>query len=137
MPFHVCYYHAVWATNNREPLITPNLEPFVLETISRKSQTLKSPILAINCVEDHIHVAVSISTAVAVSDWFKQVKGFSAHEINAAFPKSASPFIWQSSYGVLTFGAKNLPFVINYIERQKEHHAQNTLETYLERIDES
>jgi putative transposase len=136
MPFHVCYYHAVWSTNHREPLITAAVEQVLFEVIERKSTALKSPIHAMNTTTDHIHIAVSIAASVAVSDWFKHMKGTSAHEINAAYPKSESRFVWQSSYGVLTFGAKNLSFVIDYIKRQKEHHAQNTLESYLERTED-
>ncbi len=48
------------------------------------------------------------------------------------FPHLPSHFHWQSSYGVLTFGAKNLDFVVAYIQNQKTHHAQNQLERYLE-----
>lgn len=60
------------------------------------------------------------------------MKGVSSHEVNVMFPHLPSHFHWQSSYGVLTFGAKNLDFVVAYIQNQKTHHAQNQLERYLE-----
>ena len=110
------------------------VEALVYDTIRRKSESLKSPILAINGTADHIHVAVSLSLTVSVAVWAKQVKGTSAREVNAAFPDQLSHFHWQASYGVLTLGAKYLPELITYIERQKEHHTQNTLEPYLEQI---
>ncbi len=135
MPFRVCYYHVIWSTKHREPLITPEIESVVIATISRKSTSLNSPILAINGVADHIHVAVSISTSLAVSDWVKHVKGISAREVNMVFPQLSTHFRWQQGYGILTFGAKNLSFVTDYIGRQKEHHSNNTLEAYLERIE--
>ena len=65
-----------------------------------------------------------------------QVKGFTTHEISAMFPDLATPFRWQKGYGVLTFGAKNLAFVTNYIARQKEHHRDDTFDPYLERFEE-
>lgn len=136
MPFRVCYYHVVWSTHHREPWITPQIEPIVLNTIKRKSEELRSPVAAINCVNDHVHVAVSISTSIAVAEWVKQVKGLSAYEVNHIFPSLESLFRWQNGYGVLTFGAKNLPFVIQYIERQKEHHSSQTFESYMERMDD-
>jgi REP element-mobilizing transposase RayT len=133
MPFHRCCFHLVWATYQRQPLLVTVVENKVIEVIRRKSQELRSEIYAINCVPDHIHVAVSIALNVSVSDWVKQVKGLSAHEVNQVFPNLETHFRWQSSYGIPTFGAKYLPFVISYVEGQKEHHQANTIDAYLER----
>ncbi|MDQ7028229.1 MAG: hypothetical protein Q9P44_22010 [Anaerolineae bacterium] len=47
-------------------------------------------------------------------------------------------FGWRRGYSVLTFGKRNQPFVVRYIEKQKEHHQINTVEScpeYL--VDES
>jgi putative transposase len=132
MPFRVCYYHVIWATRSREPTISPEIEAVITAAIQRKSEALRSPIQALNTATDHVHVAVSISTSLAVSEWVKQVKGLSAYEVNAAFPALPAIFRWQRSYGVLTFGAKQLPLVVDYIRRQKEHHAHNQIIHYLE-----
>ena len=135
MPFRVCYYHVVWATKHRMPLITVEIEPMIFAAIERKSAALNSPILAMNAAADHIHIAASISTNIAVSDWVKQVKGVSTYEVNTSFALD-DHFHWQKGYGILTFGAKTLSFVKTYIERQKEHHRDNTLEDYLEQFEE-
>ena len=91
--------------------------------------------MAINMMPDHIHIAVRIPPKIAVAEWIGQVKGLSTHEVNAMFPDLEHPFAWQQGYGVLTFGAKRLPFVIDYIRRQQEHHAADTIEEYLEQMD--
>ena len=132
MSFHVCYYHVVWATKGRAELITPEVERIIIPTIRRKSADLQSPIFAINGTIDHIHVAVSIATAIAVARWVKEVKGVSAYTVNTTYPDLNPRFYWQKGYGVHTFGAKVLPFVTDYIEQQKEHHRDNTAEDYLE-----
>jgi len=136
MPFCKCYYHVIWGTEKREPLITAMVEPIVFEVIRRKSAALHSPILAINGIEDHIHVAVSIAPSVAVAEWIRSVKGLSTYEVNNQFLDAESRFRWQKSYGVLSYGEKHLPLVIRYIEHQKQHHADQTLQPYLERVDE-
>jgi putative transposase len=135
MPFRVCYYHVIWATKHRLPLITPEMEPVIFAAIKHKSSALKSPVLAISGVADHVHVAVSISTNIAVAEWVKQVKGVSTYEVNTSFALS-DHFRWQRGYGILTFGAKTLPFVQTYIARQKDHHRDGTTEDYLERLAE-
>ncbi|MBI5957720.1 MAG: IS200/IS605 family transposase [Chloroflexi bacterium] len=133
MPFRVCYYHVIWTTKNRERLITPEIELIIFAAITQKSTQIDSPVLAINGVADHIHVVTSISTSLAVAEWVRNVKGISAHQVNAMFPDLNCHFRWQQGYGVLTFGAKMLPLVIDYVAQQKAHHQQNTLEPYLER----
>jgi len=136
MSFWRCYYHIVWTTKNREPLITAASEPILFEAVCSKCAELRCEIQAVNAVSDHIHIAVCIPPKVAVADWAKHVKGMSSFAVNSMFPNASSHFRWQSGYGVLTFGTKNLAFVIQYIERQKEHHANGTLEPYLEQTED-
>jgi putative transposase len=136
MSFWRCYYHIVWTTKNREPLITAASEGILFDAVRRKCAELKCEIQALNAVSDHIHVAVCIPPAIAVADWVKHVKGTSSFAVNSMFPSAESHFRWQSGYGVLTFGTKNLPFVVRYIQNQKQHHADGTLQTYLERTED-
>lgn len=120
-------------TKRRAPLIGPANELLLFEV--DKTGESGGEVLAVNAVSDHVHVAATIPPKVAVADWVKRVKGVSAYEINLRFPDSLDSFHWQDSYGVLTFGAKNLDTVVDYIQRQKEHHAQNTLIDYLEQVE--
>jgi putative transposase len=132
MPFWKCYYHVIWATQNREPIITRSIEAILFDAIQAKSAELRSAILAVNGVDDHVHVAVNIPPSVAVSAWVGGVKGASSFAMNSGAGENAARFRWQESYGVLTFGARNLDMVLDYIARQKDHHANGTLERYLE-----
>ncbi len=135
MPFWKCYYHVVWAAKNRQAIITAALEIVIFQAIRSKSAELHCPVLAINGVADHVHVAVSIRPALAIADWIGQIKGASSREVNRAFADLEEKFRWQEDYGVLTFGTKNLPFVVAYIENQKEHHRSGALQHYLEQIE--
>jgi putative transposase len=60
------------------------------------------------------------------------VKGVSSFQINSHYPDASERFQWQESYGVLTFGAKQLPFIISYLDQQKQHHEMQTIYSYLE-----
>jgi putative transposase len=90
----------------------------------------------VNTVADHIHIAACIPPKLSIAEWVKSLKGASTRAVNDQLPDLEIAFGWQQSYGVLTFGAKNSKFVIEYIEHQKEHHAKGTLEAYLEQIDD-
>ena len=135
MPFQVCYYHVIWGTKHRQPLITPSIETVILNTLTAKSLELKSRIYAINTVADHIHIAVAISVNIAVVEWIKQVKGVSSHAVNTTYPSLDPRFAWQRGYGVLTFGEKHLSYVMDYVHQQKERHKSDKLETYLEKME--
>ncbi|MBL8145132.1 MAG: IS200/IS605 family transposase [Anaerolineae bacterium] len=134
MPIAICLYHPIWSTKERAPILTAAVEAIVADTIKHKSAELGCPIFAINMHADHIHVAVSIVPALSVSEWASKVKGVSSRAVNVAFPDL--DFAWQRGYGVLTFGEKHLKIAQEYIERQKEHHQNNTLFNGMEHTDE-
>ena len=136
MPYIKCFYHAIWATKQRQPLINRQIEGLLFSTIRQKSLELRCPILELNAVEDHVHAAVCIVPNVAVAEWFRHVKGLSAHAINANFVDLETPFKWQEGYGLVTFGERNLSFVRDYIIRQKEHHSKDTTFPKLEQIED-
>lgn len=135
MAFWQCYYHVVWTTKYRAPLITADLESILWDAVQRKSLELACPILAVNGTADHIHVAVCVPPKLSVAEWVGQIKGYSSHQVNTLLPNIDTRFRWQKHYGVLTFGATNLKFVKGYIASQKEHHHQNATIAYLERTD--
>jgi putative transposase len=134
MPYFAIYYHMVWATKYRQKTISNAIEQSLIAAIQAKSEKLHSPVHAINTAYDHIHIAVSISPSVAVSEWVRHSKAFSSYIVNREFTNLEEAFYWQTSYGAKTFGVKALSYVANYIAQQKEAHANNTLDDYLENI---
>jgi putative transposase len=135
MPYWICYYHFIWTTKHRAPAISATIETVILEAVERKSRTLGCKLHAVNTVPDHIHVAVSIPPKYSIAEWVQQVKGLSAYETNGHFPDLTTTFKWQEGYGALTFGSKNLPFVVAYIQNQKVHHQNQQLEPMLEYVE--
>ena len=136
MPFWRCFYHIIWSTKQRAPTITAQNESIIFEAIRAKSLEMGCQILAMNAVSDHIHVAVSIPPSLAVAEWVRSSKGVSSYQINTRLPDDLAHFRWQGGYSALTFGARNQAFVVRYIENQKQHHADATLQPYLEYLEE-
>lgn len=130
MPFWRTFYHLVWTTKNREPWITPNLEPRLYTYIVRKAAELDVHVYAINGWTDHLHLVVAIPPHVAVADLVKLVKGASSHDLN--HQGLGFRFAWQRGYGVLTLGQRQKPDAVAYVEGQKEHHGKNTIIPWLE-----
>lgn len=134
MAYWLCFYHIVWATHHRQPMILLEYETMIAEKIHEKSRTLKCHVHAVNMMPDHVHVAVSIRPAIAVSQWVQHAKGGTAYDLKRDFDLQ-EPFKWQKSYGVVTYGEKQLPYVLAYIDNQKLHHKQQTTQLKLEQDD--
>jgi hypothetical protein len=64
----------------------------------------------------------------------RQVRAAASIKFNKRSPEE--PLHWAEEFGALTFDGKRLPYVIAYVERQKEHHAAGTLIPVLERTEQ-
>ena len=127
------YYHLVWGTRERHPLIKPCIERRLYDYIIGKAQALGCIIHAIGGTEDHVHVAASIPPKIPIADFVKSVKGASAHHLNCNVAETLNKFGWQRGYGVFSLGRKQLDDAIAYIQNQKAHHQQGTVLLALER----
>lgn len=135
MPYWECFYHCVWATKNRQPMLVEAVEPAIYGYLRGKAIGLEATVYALNGTVDHVHMVVSIPPKLAVATFIGQVKGVASTLFNKA-PTAPITFAWQRDYGVFSFDRKRLPPVVAYVERQKEHHAAQTLIPILERMDD-
>jgi putative transposase len=111
-------------------------EAAIRGSLSRTFTELKVIPHEVGIVQDHMHVAVSVPPALAVSDVVKRLKGASSHALNQACSfEDDRKFRWQSEYGAITFGERSLPMVVDYLQKQREHHTQLTTLPQFERIE--
>ena len=54
-PYAQLYLHCAWATWERLPLITPDIEEPIYTSIPAKWKALKCEVFAIGGVPDHVH----------------------------------------------------------------------------------
>lgn len=90
---------------------------------------------AVGGTENHVHVAATIPPSLLISEWIGKLKGGSSFYINHEIA-NRKLLSWQDGYGVVSFGTKDLKWVIEYVKNQKEHHARGTTKERLERSDE-
>ena len=127
--------HLVWHTKESAPLLT---EDIALATHAYwKKRIVETPGLyvhAIGGIETHVHLAITIQPTLNISEFVGQLKGASAHETNQRFRHRGKVLEWQAGYGVVSFGTRDLPWVVAYIENQREHHQRGTAAARLEQI---
>ena len=123
------YYHLVWATKERHPLILPRYENDLYNYIIGKSDHFGCIVHSVNGMPDHIHVIVSIPPKISISEYMQKIKGSTSHYLAEKYFNS---FQWQKGYGVFSISYNNLERAIKYVNNQKEHHANSTIIDILE-----
>lgn len=121
------FIQLVFVVKRREKMIKEAWEEelfkYIAGIISAKGQKL----MAINGVEDHIHILIGMKPSCRLSDLVKEIKFSSGGFINDK-KLSKKPFRWQEGYGAFSYSQSAVKNVINYINNQKEHHRQTTFE---------
>jgi REP element-mobilizing transposase RayT len=135
MTYWRLHYHLIWATQERQPILTAECEKIFYGVLYNKGEELGLKIHAAGNIEDHAHVVASIPPKLAVADCVRHLKGASAFAINHMCG-SDGQFKWQGGYGALSVDERSLEIVKEYAARQKEHHRGNTLVSLYERTDE-
>lgn len=130
------FYHFVWATSERRPLITPEIEPLVYGYMLGKAHALGCTVHAIGGMPDHMHLVASVPPKLAVAECVRNVKGAAAYHVNHSSQKQSVTFGWQRGYGVFSIGQAQLDAVVTYVRNQKVHHRQGSLQSDLESMDD-
>jgi len=130
------YVHLVWATWDRLPNITAEIERRLHRNIESLAQEMGCTVLAINGMPDHVHLFVKLPPTVSVARLVKQVKGVSSHFVNQTL-QPGFLFRWQGRYGAFSVSRWDVDRIAGYVRRQKEHHgAAAELLSELEETDE-
>jgi putative transposase len=126
--FTALYYHCVFSTKNREPLVTPELQPRLYDYVGGLTHKRESRLLACGGVEDHIHLLVSMSKELSVPMFLRDIKSNSSLWVHQTF-RHMLGFAWQEGYGAFTVSVSALDRVRAYIENQEEHHRGRDFKT--------
>ncbi|MBV6878943.1 IS200/IS605 family transposase [Epilithonimonas ginsengisoli] len=126
------YIQIVFAVRGKQNLIPrerrEELHKLITGIISNRGQKL----FAIFAMPDHIHLLVSMSPNILISDLVRDVKAGSSKFINES-NWVIGKFNWQEGYGAFSYSKSHLDKVVNYILNQEAHHQKKTFkEEYLD-----
>jgi REP element-mobilizing transposase RayT len=119
------YIQFVFAVKGRRSLIGKSWKDEMYKYITGIVQNNKSKMLAINGVEDHIHIFIGYKPSVSIPDLIKDIKVASSLWINE---KNITPekFNWQEGYGAFSYSQSHIDTVCKYIINQEDHHKKKT-----------
>ena len=107
------------------PTITCELKPLLLPHIKQNSIKKEIFIDTLNCVEDHIHLLVSLGTEQTIAKIAMLIKGESSFWVNKE-KLTKQKFEWQDEYIALSVSESAIDKVRQYIINQEEHHKKKT-----------
>ncbi len=125
MPFIRAWIHFIWATKNREKIISKELKSTLLDHITLNAKEKEIWIDTINCVSDHIHALVSLKADQSISKTVMLLKGESSYWINRN-KLTKTKFEWQDEYIAVSVSESNADKVRRYIKNQEDHHSKKS-----------
>ena len=129
--FHELFVHLTWCTKDRQPLIIPDVEALLHGFLEARCKSVPAIRLhGIGGTPDHVHLVIEYEPQVSLSGLVDDLMGASASEVQ--LDNGMKAVEWQRGFGAVSFGKKNLPWVLDYVAKQKEHHAAGTIQPRLE-----
>lgn len=116
-----CKYHVVWCPKYRRKVLTEDIATRLKELIRQKTSELKSEIIEMEVMPDHVHLLVEVDPQFGIHRLVKNTKGYTSRMLRQEFStlRTRIPTLWTNSYCVITCGGTPLSVIKQYIENQK------------------
>ena len=125
--FSQIYIQVVFAVKYRKAMIHQSWEDELYKYITGIIQNKSQKLITINGMPDHIHIFIGMKPSCNLSDLVREIK-----KASTVFIKEEKftrfHFKWQEGYGAFSYSAWDVNKIVNYIGRQKEHHAKTNFE---------
>ena len=123
------HVHLVWAVNQRQPLVSVEVQAWMWPLLAQKARDLGSQFVVVGGVEDHVHVLTELPATVSVAELVRRLKGASS---KIASDRGLPELSWQEGYAAFTVSRGAREALAMYIRNQANHHANKTLDTEAE-----
>jgi REP-associated tyrosine transposase len=119
--FTQCHFQFMFPVKYRLATLQPPWDEELRKYITGIFRNNGHKMLAINNVEDHIHIFGGLSPDQSISNLMRDVKSSSTVWINDN-KFTSRPFQWQTGYGAFSYSKSDIDSVVKYIQNQKEYH---------------
>lgn len=113
-------YHFVWIPKRRKKVLVGNVAIRLEELLYEKTKELECEILALEIMEDHVHLFVSCPPTLAPDQIMFRLKGYTSRVLRQEFSHLLRmPSMWTRSYFCGTAGDASSETIKKYITNQK------------------
>jgi REP element-mobilizing transposase RayT len=121
--FTKLFYHIVFSTKHRRPLITPEIETDLHKYIGGIIRGIDGSCVEINGIADHLHILAVLPPKIAVSDALRDIKASSSKWLHES-KSGVNGFSWQDGFSAFSVSKSQVGPVQAYVRDQKAHHRQ-------------
>lgn len=115
------YLQIVFAVKRRRALLHKSWRSDLFKYISGIINKRGHYSLAVNGVEDHIHIFLDYKGHELIEDLVREIKKASNAYINDR-NLCYTRFKWQKGYGVFSYSFRDKDMIIKYVTTQEAHH---------------
>jgi putative transposase len=135
--FTQIYYHIVFSTKHRAPVMTKAGRPELCRYLWGVIRNKGCHLYRINAMEDHVHIFSNLHPKVNLAEYIKDMKVSSSVWI-----KDKGIFRgfthWQEGYGAFTHSYTEKDRLIEYVKNQEEHHkTENYIDEFKRLLEEA
>ncbi len=119
--------HTIFSTKNREPWLDSATRPRMHAYLATICRDLGGEAFCVGGVSDHVHVVTTLPRTLSQAELIEQIKKPSSKWIKA-FGARYRGFSWQRGYAAFSMSPSQLEVVLQYVQRQEEHHRTHTFQ---------
>jgi REP-associated tyrosine transposase len=125
------FIHVICCVKNKEALLSKPVRTVLFAHIKKHGEENGIKVLTVNGVDDHVHILLQMMPTQNLAQIMKSIRAESAGWINESrFLKGL--FEWEDDFSALSVSPSSVKQVIDFIDKQEEHHKTKTLESELE-----
>lgn len=125
--FRIHFFHFIWSTKQRLPLIDASIQPKLYAYIAGIIKSHSGKLVEIGGMPDHVHLLVELSNLDKFSHVVRDVKASSSAWVHKNYPHLAD-FAWQQGFGSFSVSFSSVESIQTYIQNQAAHHATMSFE---------
>jgi REP element-mobilizing transposase RayT len=113
-------FHCVFSTKERRKIIAPDVQSRLWPYMGGIAREHKMKALAVGGADDHVHLLLSLPSALPIAKAMREIKSASSHWMHETC--GLPSFEWQEGYGAFSIGWSQVDATLAYIAGQPEHH---------------
>lgn len=119
------YYHLVWTTRDRAPLIDAGLAAFLVGFLRATATRERAELLEIGIVSTHVHVLLSAHQTTNLSRLVQLLKGASSNIARKeGHSNTGKDLRWAPGYRLDSVSARQVEAVRAYVRNQFRRHPE-------------
>ena len=119
--------HIIFSTKNREPWLDSAARPRMHAYLATICRDLAGEALCVGGVADHIHIVTTLPRTLTQAQLIEGIKKPPSKWIKRLESRYRG-FSWQRGYGAFSVSPSQLGALLEYVQRQEEHHRTHTFQ---------